>query len=100
MRPGSIKPSPSLLEAFIERYLLRGGWSSRALMIQRILNSQRDDNQHFAHPFEWQWSCRDFKYWLNDLTIDDRNYDPDGWVAFGVSNVHENTLIPCQIERT
>lgn len=61
-----LNQAESLLEAFSERYLLRGSWSSRALMIQHILNSQRDYNQHFAHPFDWEWSCRDFKYWLNN----------------------------------
>ena len=61
-----INQAESLLEAFSERYLLRGSWSSRALMTQHILNSQVDYNQHFAHPFEWEWSCRDFKYWLNN----------------------------------
>lgn len=60
-----LNQAESLLEAFSERYLLRGSWSSRALMIQHLLNSQVDYNQHFAHPFAWEWSCRDFKYWLN-----------------------------------
>lgn len=61
-----LNQAESLLEAFSERYLLRGSWSSRALLIQHILNSQVAYNQHFAHPFAWEWSCRDFKYWLNN----------------------------------
>lgn len=61
-----LNQTESLLEAFSERYLLRGSWSSRAVMIQHILNSQRDYNQRFAHPFAWEWSCRDFRYWLNN----------------------------------
>jgi hypothetical protein len=61
-----LNQAESLLEAFGERYLLRGSWSSRALMIQHILGSQLDYNQRFAHPFEWEWSCRDFRYWLNN----------------------------------
>ncbi len=61
-----LNQAESLLEAFSERYLLRGSWNSRALMIQHILASRSDYNQRFAHPFEWQWSCRDFLYWLNN----------------------------------
>lgn len=55
-----------LLEAFDERYLLRGDWCSRMTMIQHLMDSTRDYNQHFAHPFDWQWSCRKFQYWLNN----------------------------------
>ncbi len=61
-----LNQAESLLEAFGERYLLRGNWSSRELMIQQILASQADYNQRFAHPFQWKWSCRDFLYWLNN----------------------------------
>ena len=61
-----LNQAESLLEAFSERYLLRGSWSSRDLMIQHILDSQPDYNQRFAHPFQWEWSCRDFLYWLNN----------------------------------
>lgn len=61
-----LNQAESLLEAFTEHYLLRGNWSSRSQMIQHILNSQVDYNQHFQHPFKWEWSCRDFRYWLNN----------------------------------
>lgn len=61
-----LNQTEALLEAFDERYLLRGDWCSRIRMIQHILNSTQDYNQHFAHPFDWQWSCRKFKYWLNN----------------------------------
>jgi hypothetical protein len=61
-----LNQAESLLEAFSERYLLRGSWSRRQLMIQHILESHVDYNQRFAHPFNCQWSCRDFKYWLNN----------------------------------
>jgi hypothetical protein len=61
-----LNQAESLLEAFTERYLLRGSWSSRALMIQHILDSDVEYNQRFAHPFKWEWSCRDFSYWLNN----------------------------------
>lgn len=61
-----LNQAEALLEAFDERYLIRGSWPSRATMIHHILESTRDYNQHFAHPFAWQWSCRDFLYWLNN----------------------------------
>jgi len=61
-----LNQAESLLEAFTERYLLRGSWSSRDLMIQHILDSDIEYNQRFAHPFKWEWSCRDFAYWLNN----------------------------------
>jgi hypothetical protein len=61
-----LNQAESLLEAFTERYLLRGNWSSRPQMIQHILDSQVDYNQHYQHPFNWEWSCRDFMYWLNN----------------------------------
>jgi len=61
-----LNQAESLLEAFTERYLLRGNWSSRPQMIQHILNSQIDYHQHFQHPFKWDWSCRNFMYWLNN----------------------------------
>ena len=61
-----LNQAESLLEAFTERYLLRGSWSSRDLMIQHILDSGIEYNQRFAHPFKWEWSCRDFAYWLNN----------------------------------
>jgi len=61
-----LNQAEALLEAFSERYLIRGSWCSRAAMIRHILESTQDYNQHFAHPFYWQWSCRDFLYWLNN----------------------------------
>jgi len=61
-----LNQAESLLEAFSERYLLRGTWSSRDEMIQHILASRVDYNQRFAHRFQWEWSRRDFLYWLNN----------------------------------
>jgi hypothetical protein len=61
-----LNQAESLLKAFSERYLLRGSWRSRARMIQHILDCQMDYNQRFAHPFKWEWSCRDYLYWLNN----------------------------------
>jgi hypothetical protein len=62
-----LNQAESLLEAFSERYLLRGTWSSRDEMIQHILASRVDYNQRFAHRFQWEWSRRDFVYWLNNM---------------------------------
>ena len=64
-----LNQAESLLEAFSERYLLRGNWNCRDQMIQHILDSQSDYNQRFAHPFQWEWSCRDFRYWLNNTPV-------------------------------
>jgi hypothetical protein len=61
-----LNQTEALLEAFDERYLLRGDWCSRVKMIRHIMDSTGDYNQYFAHPFDWQWSCRKFRYWLNN----------------------------------
>ena len=61
-----LNQAESLLEAFSERYLLRGSWDGRERMIQHLLDSRVDYNQHFAHPFQWEWLCRKFRYWLNN----------------------------------
>jgi transposase len=61
-----LNQAESLLEAFTERYLQRGSWRSRDLMIQHILDSLIEYNQRYAHPFLWEWSCRDFRFWLNN----------------------------------
>ena len=61
-----LNQAESLLEAFSERYLRRGSWRSRDLMIQHILESRREYNHRYAHPFLWEWSCRDFRFWLNN----------------------------------
>lgn len=61
-----LNQAEALLEAFSERYLIRGSWTSRAMLVQHILASTLEYNRRFAHPFDWQWSCRDFQYWLNN----------------------------------
>ncbi len=61
-----LNQAESLLEAFSERYLVRGTWVSRTQMIEHVSVSKSDYNQRFAHPFQWKWSCRDFRYWLNN----------------------------------
>ena len=61
-----LNQAEALLEAFSERYLLRGSWCSRTQIIEHTQASTHDYNRHFAHPFAWQWSCRAFQYWLNN----------------------------------
>ena len=61
-----LNQAEALLEAFSERYLSRGSWCTRTRLIQHIMDSRREYNQRFAHPFHWEWSCRDFLYWLNN----------------------------------
>lgn len=61
-----LNQAEALLEAFSERYLLRGSWCSRPSMVRHILSSTQEYNQRFAHPFDWKWSCRMFLFWLNN----------------------------------
>ncbi len=61
-----LNQAESLLEAFSQRYLIRGSWCNRSAMIQHIMESTQEYNQYFAHPFAWKWSCRDFLFWLNN----------------------------------
>ena len=61
-----LNQAEALLEAFSERYLIRGSWCSRPTMIRHLIDSTEDYNQRFAHPFDWKWTCRDFRYWLNN----------------------------------
>lgn len=55
-----------LLEAFNGRYLARGSWAARPALVDHILKSRVEYNQCFAHPFDWQWSRRNFQFWLNN----------------------------------
>lgn len=61
-----LNQAEALLEAFSERYLLRGSWCSRTQMSNHIGTSTTEYNQKFAHPFAWKWSCQAFKEWLNN----------------------------------
>jgi DDE superfamily endonuclease len=61
-----LNQAEALLEAFSQRYLIRGSWCSRSAMIQHIMDSTQEFDQCFARPFAWKWSCRDFLYWLNN----------------------------------
>lgn len=55
-----------LLGAFTGRYLRRGSWTVPSAMIAHILSSSVEYNDHFAHPFHWEWTRRDFRFWLNN----------------------------------
>jgi hypothetical protein len=61
-----LNQAEALLEAFSTRYLIRGSWCNRNRMIEHIIGSKQEYNQRYAHPFDWQWSCCDFCYWLNN----------------------------------
>ena len=61
-----LNQAESLLQAFSTRYLTRGSWYSRTQMIEHIIGSTDEYNQRFAHPFDWQWTCNNFRYWLNN----------------------------------
>jgi hypothetical protein len=60
-----LNQAEALLEGFSDRYLKRGSWCSRTQLIEHILTSTPEYNLRFAHPFDWQWSCRAFRHWLN-----------------------------------
>ena len=53
-----------LLRAFSARYLDRGDWISRRHFLQQLPVKVREYNERFAHPFQWSWSRRNFRDWL------------------------------------
>jgi hypothetical protein len=53
-----------LLGAFSRRYLRRGSWGSRQALIDHIMNSVREYNEFFAHPFRWSWTSQDLRHWV------------------------------------
>lgn len=57
-----------LLRAFQERYLKRGEWSSRQHLVGHLDLSWPEYNQLYAHPFEWSWTRRDMRRWVERLT--------------------------------
>jgi DDE superfamily endonuclease len=61
-----LNQAEALLEGFSERYLTRGSWCSRTQMIEHIFNSTLEYDRYFARRFDWRWSCRAFRYWLNN----------------------------------
>jgi transposase len=63
-----LNQAEALLQAFSTRYLIRGSWCSRTCMVEHIIDSKQEYNQRYAHPFDWQWTCHDFRYWLNNTT--------------------------------
>jgi transposase len=55
-----------LLGAFTSRYLRRGSWTTPTAMIAHILTSSAEYNDCFAHPFCWEWTRWDFRFWLDN----------------------------------
>ena len=53
-----------LLRGFSERYLKRGSWKSRRLMIEHLDASWREYNEHFAHPIAWSWTRAKMRRWV------------------------------------
>jgi hypothetical protein len=54
--------------AFTKRYLHGGSWNSQMALITHLLASRIEYNEWYAHPFGWEWTCRDFRYWLNNTS--------------------------------
>jgi hypothetical protein len=42
----------------------RGSWGSRQALIDHIMNSVREYNEFFAHPFRWSWTSQDLRHWV------------------------------------
>jgi hypothetical protein len=61
-----LNQAEALIQAFSARYLIRGSWPSRPTMIRHILESTHEYNLRFARPFDWNWSSRQFLFWLNN----------------------------------
>jgi len=57
-----------LLRAFSHRYLVRGDWQSRSHLIQHLDSSWHEYNRLFAHPFNWSWTRRDMRKWVEKHT--------------------------------
>jgi transposase len=53
-----------LLRAFSERYLKRGEWKSRQLLIEHLDASWREYNERYAHPFVWSWTRQKMRRWV------------------------------------
>ncbi len=53
-----------LLRAFSERYLKRGSWKSRQLMLEHLDASWREYNEYFAHPITWSWTRQKMREWV------------------------------------
>jgi len=61
-----LNQAESLIEAFADRYLLRGSWTTKLAMIEHLLASRIEYNRFFAHPFDWRWTRASFRFWLNN----------------------------------
>lgn len=61
-----LNQAESLLQAFSARYLVRGSWVSKMALIDHLFVSRLEYNRYFAHPFDWEWTRSDFRFWLNN----------------------------------
>jgi hypothetical protein len=59
------KPNLQVLERVYPKQP-SGSWCSRPKLVEHIIESRQEYNQWYAHPFDWQWTCRDSRYWLNN----------------------------------
>lgn len=58
----------SLLQAFSARYLVRGDWAARTIMLDHLFASRHEYNRLFAHSFTWRWTRRHFCIWRASTT--------------------------------
>jgi len=57
-----------LLRAFTHRYLQRGDWRSRQQLVCHLDSAWREYNRLFAQPFNWSWTRRDMRKWVQRNT--------------------------------
>jgi hypothetical protein len=53
-----------LIEAFGYHYLDRGSWVTRDELSAHVLYSGAENNQRYAHPFEWTWTNQKMRDWF------------------------------------
>jgi len=53
-----------LVGAFGYRYLKRGSWQDRQGFIDHVKASGSEDDQVYAHPFEWTWTNPKMREWF------------------------------------
>jgi hypothetical protein len=52
VNPSWLNQAESLIEAFTDRYLYRGNWSSQTMMLNPLIASRVEYNRSFARPFD------------------------------------------------
>jgi hypothetical protein len=61
-----LNQAESLLQAFSSRYIQRGNWGHKDMMLAHLYASHLEYNHYFARPFDWHWTCQNFRFWLNN----------------------------------